>query len=104
VPLEGETQTNGERGLGLALQMRDALSQIRATVVIIVEAEAGVIVGIGDEGMETGGRRGGALAAASTALRKSLRVHWGMFAKKLPALSLSGNVRPLSERMKAPPT
>jgi len=75
VPLEGETQTNGERGLGLALQMRDALSQIRATVVIIVEAEAGVIVGIGDEGMETGGRRGGddIAAAVGTAVGTAVK-------------------------------
>src|SRR6185436_11234829 len=47
---------------------------------------------------------GPALAAASTALRKSLRVHCGTLAKKSPAASSSGNVRPLSERIKRPPT
>jgi hypothetical protein len=44
------------------------------------------------------------LAAASTALRKSFRVHCGMFAKKFPSAPLIGNTRALSERMNAPPT
>src|SRR5687768_5654317 len=45
-----------------------------------------------------------ALAAASTALRRSLRVHCGMLAKNDPSLALIGYVRPDSERMNSPPT
>src|SRR3954471_19646717 len=52
---------------------------------------------------------GPAFAAASTALRRSLRVHCGIFPRSAasrfpPPASRTGKTRPLSERMNSPPT
>src|SRR3954469_23245642 len=52
---------------------------------------------------------GPAFAAASTALRRSFRVHCGTLPSSPPSLfplpsSRTGNTRPLSERMNSPPT